>query len=290
MEVREIGGSMRIPMNLAFAALLVVLSFLPLLAVAQDETAPQELKSKERISREGEVQTGQKKVRAASTATMKPERKPVATPVNGKTLRMEDALKAKQPTPQGRLQPKLDMAQSEKPRMGKGAQKPGSTMVEKAAGSHLQLLVKVSPNGTAEVVSAKEVAGAAPDIPPAFGQWLYAVKNDSKTVAVQGIPDPFEMRSFAPPPGSPLEGQGHHFEQAQTAFIPVTIPNLSLKSPGVAKLSLQLYQLKDGPRLVDPKVFEQLQQEKKLEMKIHVPAATLSRQIQLRALKVPQPQ
>ena len=114
---------------------------------------------------------------------------------------------------------------------------------------------------------------------------VYAVFSGNKALAARGIADPFEMRSFAPPEGSPLEGQGHHIERAQTALISVAVPGLTLKSPELEGLSLQLYRIKPGAPVfhVDPSIFQKLQKEERLEMQIHVPPATLSQQIRLKA-------
>jgi hypothetical protein len=155
------------------------------------------------------------------------------------------------------------------------------------AGTHLQLLVRLNAGGGAEVVSVKGVPGPAPDSNGFPGQWLYAVSSGDRMVATRGIPDPFEMRSFAPPPGSPLEGQGHHVEQAKTALVQVAVPAMRLSSPEIEKLSLQFYKIKAGPPVfhVDPELFEKLRQEERLELRNRVPAATPSRQIRLKATK-----
>ena len=163
-------------------------------------------------------------------------------------------------------------------------QKARTEAESKPTGSHLELVLKVTPTGTAEVVSAKEVAGPDLSTQSVPGQWVYAVFSGDKAIKTQAIADPFERRSFAPPPGSPLEGQGHHIEQSPTTLVPISVPNLTLKSPEISRLSLHLYQLKEGPPLleVNPSIFEKLRQEQRLEMKIRIPAATLSRQINMR--------
>ena len=74
-------------------------------------------------------------------------------------------------------------------------------------------------------------------------------------------------------------------ERAQTALIPVSVPGLTLKSPEIEKLSIQLYRIKPGAPVfhLDPAVLQKLLQEQRLEMQIRVPAAALSRQIRLMA-------
>lgn len=243
----------------------------------------------ERVSKPNELQPNPKKTAPSKAPAMNPERKPAPTPVNGKIARMEDALKTPPRPVEGKRQPKLDLARAEEPAKGKGPQE--GKKAEAPAGIHLQLLVRLSAGGGAEVVSAKEVRGPAPDSSGFAGQWIYAVFSGEKTIATRGIPDPFEMRSFAPSEGTPLEGQGHHVEQAKTALVPVAVPAMGLSSPGIEKLSLQFYKIKAGPPVfhVDPEMFQKLKHEERLELQNRVPATSLSRQIQLKGTK-PQPQ
>lgn len=251
---------------------------LPLLTLARQE-------GQERVSKPGEVQSDPKKTAPTRAPAMDPKRKTVPTLVNGKTLRMEDALKAPPRVLEGKRQPKLDLAKAEEPTKGKGPQE--GKKAEAPAGIHLQLLVRLSAGGGAEVVSAKEVPGPAPDSSGFAGQWVYAVFSGERTIATRGIPDPFEMRSFAPPEGTPLEGQGHHVEQAKTALVPVAVPAIALSSPEIEKLSLQFYKIKAGPPVfhVDPQLFQKLKQEERLELQNRVPATSLGRQIRLKATK-----
>jgi hypothetical protein len=260
--------------------LLVILFLVPGVTVGQDEP-----KSNERISKPDEVQTGRKKTRPPSQAVMKAEERPAPTPVNGKMLKMEDALKQPQQPTEGKQQPRIEQSQAENPKMGSGDQKARAAVAKKPVGSHLELVLKVTSDGTAEVVSAKEVPGEVVPVQNGPGEWVYAVMSGERTIAAQAIPDPFERRSFAPPPGSPLEGQGHHFERASTALVPVVVPNLTLRSPQISTLSLQLYRVKEGPPVlhVDPSVFQEFQKQQRLEMKIRIPAGTLNRQIRMRA-------
>ena len=264
----------------SFIALLFLLAYsLPIPTRAGQD-------GQERVSKPDEVQPDPKKTAPSRAPAMNPERKPAPTLVNGKAVRMEDALKTPPRTLEGKRQPKLDLAKAEDPAKGKGPQEKKKTEAP-PAGTHLQLLVRLTAGGGAEVVSAKEVPGPAPNTNGFAGQWLYAVFSGDKAVATQGIPDPFEMRSFAPPEGSPLEGQGHHIEQANTALIQVAVPAMRLTSPEIAKLSLQFYKIKAGPPIfhVDPELFQKLKQEERLELQNRVPAASLSRQIRLKATK-----
>lgn len=289
MKLRAIHGQQAfVKASFCIIGLALTAPFLAGFVWAQDQPKPQE-----RVSREGELQTGaaQLRTRAPRKAVMVPERRPAPTPLAGKTVRMEDALKAKPRIAGGKLQPKIEPAHAEEPSMGSGEQKRRPPPPAKLLGTHLQLVLKVTESGAAEIVSAKDVPGPAPTEQGAAGRWVYAVFSGDKTVSAQGIADPFEMRSFAPPPGSPLEGQGHHIERATSAYIPVAVPNLTLKSVPASQLSVKLYRVKEGPPLlhVDPSVFQKLQQEQLLEMKIQLPANTLKHQIQLQSLPVNQP-
>src|SRR5437016_2601108 len=195
MQSLKIASNHRNSRAFPIVALLVIMALLP--AVGQNaQEAP---KPEERVSKPGEIQTGQKKAKVANRAIMKPKQRPVATAINGKTLRMEEALKTSPKVPaEGKLQPKLDLAQAENPKVGSGEQKPRMEAEPKPAGSHLELVLKVTSEGGAEVVSAKELPGPAVSSQSGPGQWVYAVFSGDKAIKAQGIPDPFEMRSFAP--------------------------------------------------------------------------------------------
>lgn len=270
-------GAMR---NASYMATLLLLIFAGPMLAQQDEPRPQG-----RISKPEELQTGRKRVKPAGTAIMKPRQKPAATPIGKKTVRMEDALKVPVRSVTGKRQMKVETGLAENPQTGAGEQKPRPIAETKPVGSHLELVLKITAAGKAEVVSAKEVPGVLQAGDTVVGQWVYAVFSGNKALAARGIADPFEMRSFAPPEGSPLEGQGHHIERAQTALISVAVPGLTLKSPELEGLSLQLYRIKPGAPVfhVDPSIFQKLQKEERLEMQIHVPPATLSQQIRLKA-------
>ena len=273
-------GSLKMARNYTF------LTFLTLIACSLPIHAQDEPQGKERVSKPGELQPDPKKAPPTRAPAMYPERKPSPTLVNGKTARMEDALKTRNTAVEGKRQPKLDLAKAEDPTGGKGDQQKKKAEAI-PAGTHLQLLVRLAATGEAEVVSAKEVPGPVADSNGFPGQWVYAVFSGDKTLATQGIPDPFTMRSFAPPPGSPIEGQGHHIEQAKTALIQVAVPSMRLASPEIEKLSLQFYKIKSGPPVfhVDPELFQKLKQEERLEPQNRLPAASLGRQIRLKATK-----
>lgn len=273
-------GSTKMARTGSFVALLYLVGCpLPLQARAGQD-------GQERVSKPDELQPDPKKTAPSRAPAMNPERKSAPTLVNGKAVRMEDALKTPPRAIEGKRQPKLDLAKAEDPAKGKGLQEKKKTEAT-PEGTHLQLLVRLNAAGGAEVVSAKEVRGPAPDTNGFAGQWLYAVFSGDKAIATRGIPDPFEMRSFAPPEGSPIEGQGHHVEQAKTALVPVAVPAVGLSSPEIAKLSLQFYKIKAGPPVfhVDPELFQKLKQEERLELQNRVPATSLSRQIRLKATK-----
>src|SRR6266536_2875185 len=108
MQSPEIASKHRNSRAFPIVVLLAIMALLP--AAGQDaQEAP---KPVERTSKPGENQTWQKKVKVANRAVMKPEQRPVATPINGKTLRMEEALKTSPKVAEGKLQPNLDLAQA----------------------------------------------------------------------------------------------------------------------------------------------------------------------------------
>jgi hypothetical protein len=270
--------------NMVRAASFVALIFLLGNSLSVPARAAQE--GQERVSKPDELQPDPKKTAPSKAPAMNPERKPAPTLVKGKAVRMEDALKTPTRALEGKRQPKLEPEKAENPTKGKGPQEIKKSEAP-PAGTHLQLLVRLSAGGGAEVVSAKDVPGPAPDSSGFPGQWLYAVSSGDKTLATRGIPDPFEMRSFAPPEGSPIEGQGHHIEQAKTALVQVAVPAVRLSSPEIDRLSLQFYKIKAGPPVfhVDPEIFQKLKREERLELQNRVPATSLSRQIRSKATK-----
>lgn len=267
--------------NVAAAAALIAVVLSPSLAAASSH--PDDPKPEEQVSRPGQMQAGRKRTKPPTTATMKAGQRPMAKPVNGRILLMEEELKSPDGA-EGKHQEKVDAALAEKPEQGTGEQKRGAP-VTKPAGSHMELMLKVFSDGKAEIVSAKEVAGPVVVTQSVPGQWVYAVFSEDKTLAVHAIADPFERRSFAPPPGSPLEGKGHHVEHVQTALIPVAVPDLTFRSASTAKLSLKLYRVKEGPPLLrlDSSILKKLQDDKRLETKVLMSTDAVTQGIMLRA-------
>lgn len=212
---------------------------------------------------------------------------PQEAPVAGKVSRMEDALKATA-RPVGTEQPTFQAAQALRP-SGGGGQK-GRPAAPEVAGSHLQLVLQVNSDGGAEVASAAEVPGPAPLNDEPLGDYLYEVTDGGTTLAVQALPDPFEVRSFSPPGTT----KGHHFARAKSATIVVQVP-LPQADAGVERIGLNLIKLEPGeaPETVDLTSFARLRQENRVRVLATVPAAQLAPQIRLKAVsldKVIQPQ
>src|SRR5438045_116102 len=190
MQSRVTNHEFRVPKNFAAGTLIALILFcLPTANVSAQEEPQKQAKPQERVSKPGEIQIGQKKVRVVNRAEMRPDRKPVSTPVNGKTVRMEEALKAPSRVVQGKRQADVDMAQAENPKVGSGEQRPRMEAEPKPAGSHLELVLKVTSGGAAEVVSAKELPGPAATSQTGPGQWVYAIFSGEKAIKAQAIPD-----------------------------------------------------------------------------------------------------
>jgi Bacterial regulatory helix-turn-helix protein, lysR family len=109
-------------------------------------------------------------------------------------------------------------------------------------------------------------------------------------LAVETLQDPFELRSFSGPPGSPT--QGHRISRAKTATITLKVPATNLSSAGLDKLQLRLYSIKPGAPLaqVNTEVLQKLKLEGRLDRRVEFSGSDLARQIlqKGRPLRTPQ--
>jgi hypothetical protein len=249
---------------------LLALAFLGTLAIAQTTDPGTGL---ERQSKPGELQSKPKAVRRKGVA-MTPGRPAVTT---GLTTKMEEQLDRPVAAGSGERQPAVNREQASEPAKGRGEQQAPQQKITPAQ-THLHLVLRISADGKAEVVTATEVPGPASLSDDVMGDTFYALSLGSRILAVQSIPDPFETRSFAPK-DSPQ--QGHYFGRAKEALVVVKVPNTSLAATSLQSLTLRLYKLSPGMTIqkINPAVFNQLNQQKKLEMRIEVPARTLAPQI-----------
>lgn len=238
-----------------------------------------------RNSRPGELQRNPKPGRQTNAPQMNPTRPPAAASISGKIEKMEDALAQSQPTAAGDKQQAVDMARAANPSQGSGEQQkrsePGAP-----SGSHLRLILRMTEGGGTEVLHATEVAGEAVISDEPAGTFVYEVTGSGQTLAVQAIPDPFEMRSFSGPPGSPT--QGHHIERGRTATVVVDVPKMNLVSAVESNIAVKVYKIRPGALIdkINPAMLQKLKQENRLEIRVDLPASTLAPEIRQKGRKL----
>jgi hypothetical protein len=192
----------------------------------------------------------------------------------------------------GNTQPSFDLVQSASPQQGKGEQvrRTPAALVGASTASHLNLVLRITDGGDAEVLTATEIAGEATVSNVPIGDFVYEVMSDRGTLAVETLQDPFERRSFPGALGSPT--QGHHIERAKTAIITVKVPETALSSKALDKLHVRLHSIKAGPPLaeINVDVLRKLAQEGRLERRVDFSGGELAKQIlqKGRALRPPQ--
>lgn len=193
---------------------------------------------------------------------------------------------------EGKKQEPVNVALAMKPPQGKGQQQkraegpPGKVEVPpEAPQSHLRLVLRVTEGLTPEVVSATELDGPAVLSDAPTGDFLSEVVSQGRTIAVQALPDPFEIHSFGGPPGTPYEK--HHFERVKTATILVDVPRTGLET-NLEGLALRFYKIKPGPNLerINPEVLQKLKEENRLDMRIEVPGSLLAPGVRLKGKKL----
>jgi len=142
--------------------------------------------------------------------------------------------------------------------------------------SYLHVVMEVSKNGTVKVLSAVKVNGTVVNTKEALGDFIYNIKLANKSVLVQAIPDPFEMRSFPGPEGSGLAG--HHFEQAKTARLIIKIPSGKAAIKQLSTIKMNMYQLTPGYQIrkIDSKIFNKLKLDKRLKTIVSLPSLKLA--------------
>ncbi len=245
----------------------------------------------ERKSRPGEIQKN-RTTEAPSTAPRMSTK--VALPpvrISGNVEKMEEALDRGVAIPTGDKQEPVDATMAANPTHGKGEQKrkvqPGEAPVIAEPETHLRLVLQITEQGASEVVGATELPGAAPTSETPTGNFLVEVTGSAGTMAVQTLPeDPFELRSFPGPEGSPYKG--HHIERAKTARLIVDIPKVGLTSPNLEGIGIKLYKIKPGAPLekINPAELQRLGRENRLEMMLAIPSGVLAPQIRERGRKL----
>lgn len=266
------------------SALLALVVAGPALAYGLDETQEMAPPGKERKSRPGELQKGALPAPPTKLPAMDPKRPLPPAPIGGRIERMEEHLTKPATLPAGERQPDVDLSQAARPAKGYGEQKPKEA-IARPEGQHLRLVLRITEVGGAEVVGAAELPGPALFSELGTGDFVYELVSDGKTVVAQAIPDPFEMRSFAGPEGSPIEG--HHSERAKTATLTISVPDMTLASSSLERLSVRFYKLQPGAPVskIDASGIQKLREENRLELRSEIPAAKLAGQIRERARK-----
>jgi hypothetical protein len=231
-------------------------------------------------SRPGQAQPGQPLSEDASGPRMpggEPGRGRIEAPqdtlIGGKRLKMEEVLRAR-PQPVSGEQPSLEAAKALKPSGGGG--QIGRRAGRNEAGSHLQLVLRVTESGESEVVSAAEIPGPAPLNAEPLGVYAYEITEGDRTVAVQALPDPFELRAFSPPDTA----KGHHIERAKVATITVDVP-LSRADAAMDRVGVNLIKLEPGREVqkVDITELVRLKQENRVRVLSTLPASKLAPQM-----------
>jgi len=172
---------------------------------------------------------------------------------------MEDALKTLRGMLEGKRSQSWTSQRPRTPRKAKatGKEKDGSSSCRNTS----SIVGATDAGGGAEVVSAKEVPGPAPNTNGFAGQWLYAVSVETRRSRPREFRS-LEMRSFVLQKAR-LRGAGPSYRTAKTALIQVAVPAMRLSSPEIAKLSLQFYKIKAGPQsfMLIPNSFQKLKQK-----------------------------
>ena len=187
-----------------------------------------------------------------------------------------------QPVRPGERQPELDASRMATPEKGRGAQKPKGPSAP-PEGQHVRLVLRITEAGDSEVVGVAQLPGRAVLSEVGTGDFVVEVVSDGSTIAAQAIPDPFERRSFAGPEGSPI--QGHHVERAKTATVTIRVPDMTLGTPGLERLSVRFYNVRPGTPIskIDASEMRRLREENRLERRFEIPASRLAPQIRERA-------
>lgn len=206
------------------------------------------------------------------------EASPGSLAAGGQAMTMEEALR--QSPPVMRREPLAPTS------VARGGAQQGARVEAASRDSHLVLVLRVNADGGAELVSATELAGKAALSPEPKGDFLYEVSDGARTLAVEGLPDPFEAHSFG---GQADEASGHHFQGERETTVVVRVPGMSL-SDAVEKLDVKLYRLNPGEPSghLTPERLTELKQGQRLRTLVHLRADALGPQIRGRGIRAQQ--
>jgi hypothetical protein len=153
-----------------------------------------------------------------------------------------------------------------------------------AGGSHLRVVLRVTSDGGAEVVSATELPGEAKLSEEPKGDLVYEVSDGAQTLAAEAQPELFEAHSFGGPQD---DAHGHAFHKQKEATLVVTVPGRDLRS-NLDRLSVRLYRITAGPATeeINPDTLQQLKGARRLQTLVETRGETLGRQMRERGFKV----
>jgi hypothetical protein len=153
-----------------------------------------------------------------------------------------------------------------------------------ASGSHLRVVLRVTTEGAAEVVSATELPGEAKLTEEPKGDLVYEVSDGNQTLATEALPELFEAHSFGGPRD---DAQGHSFHAQKEATLVVTVPRRNLQS-NLDRLSVRLYRLTAGPAPEDinPATLAKLKAERRLQTVAEAQGEKLGQQMRARGSKL----
>jgi len=142
--------------------------------------------------------------------------------------------------------------------------------VDAPVDTHLHLVLRVSRNGTARVVSAAEVKEKAVLSTFQTGEFIYEVVSGNKTIAIESFADPFQEH------GVPGKGKGQETPYVMTRSegdVIVRVPGLQLTPQDLSGLTFKIHELKPGaPRIrVTPAEVAKLVAAKQVQTLVNTP-------------------
>ena len=153
--------------------------------------------------------------------------------------------------------------------------------------THLHCVFRIKPDGSYKLERAVEVDGDPLITDESAGPFISEVTNGTEVIAVQGMPDPFELRAFPRPGGN---GQsGHHFESVGEAEVVVKIPGVGLADADLDKLAVHLYKWQGTEALekVDKGSLREYKFKNRVRGFSDIPAHFLGEEIRKRGMRVP---
>lgn len=199
--------------------------------------------------------------------------------IAGKVQAMEEALKNPGPA-SGELPPRRQVQAP----VARGGTQQDPVRQAPASGSHLRVVLRVTSEGGAEVVSATELPGEAKLSEEPKGDLVYEVSDGAQMLATEALPELFEAHSFGGPQD---DAHGHAFQMQKEATIVVTVPQRNLQN-NLERLSVRLYRITSGPATeeINPATLEKLKAERRLQPLVETRGETLGRRLRERSFRV----